>query len=72
VNLQSRTRYLMKETEFKKISLDGKEFSRLQVWLFNDLLLLAKKKEKGKYLWRASIPTDAMIIWDLDPTGTGL
>ena len=69
--LQSKERYVVKEMEFKKVNIDNIT-ARSYTWLFNDLLLIARRKEKNRYLFRAMISIDlSCSINDLDPNGTG-
>ena len=57
--------------EFKKVIIDNIT-ARSYTWLFNDLLLIARRKEKNRYLFRSMISLDlSCSINDLDPNGTG-
>lgn len=58
---------MIKEGVFKKVFYDTKEPGRCTVWLFNDILLVAKQKEKGKYSYKTMMPTHKIIIWVIDP-----
>ena len=72
ISLQAKGRCLVATREFKKVILDEKNSPlKLTVWLFNDMLLIAKKKDKDKYLFKTQLSTDSCVVWDLDPQGSG-
>ena len=71
MNLQVKGRYLLRETEFKKVVFENMVV-RSTIWLFNDSILVAKKKEKNKYHYRTMFPLECCIVWDLDPSNNGI
>lgn len=69
----AKNRHLMGENEFKKVSFDsGGSFQKVQVWLFSDSLLFAKKKTEGKFNFKMMIQTNEIVVWDLDPSNTSV
>ena len=72
LSLQAKGRYLVSSKEFKKIFFDSTSPMKATVWLFNDTLLIAKKKDKDKYSFKAQLNTNSCVVWDLDPQGSGL
>ena len=63
-------RHLLREGDFKKVVFEN-VVVRSTIWLFNDLILVAKRKEKNKFHFRAMFPLECCIVWDLDPSGNG-
>lgn len=72
LQLQAKGRYLVSSKEFRKIFLDPTGSAmKATIWLLSDMLLIAKKKDKDKYLFKAQLNTSTCVVWDLDPQGTG-
>ena len=72
LSLQAKDRRLVASNEFKKVYLDSTASPiRATIWLFNDMFIIGKLKEKGKYFFKCQIPTSSILVWDLDPNGTG-
>jgi hypothetical protein len=71
LTLHIKGRYLVRETDFKKVVFEN-VVVRSTIWLFNDLILVAKRKEKNKFHFRVMFPLDCCIVWDLDPNGSGI
>lgn len=72
ISLQAKGRHLVCTKEFRKVFLDASGSAiKATVWLFNDLLLIAKKKDKDKYSFKALMNTSTCVVWDLDPQGSG-
>ena len=72
LSLQAKGRRLVTSKEFKKVHLDPNSSPiKATIWLFSDMLLIAKKKDKDKYLYRAQVNTNSCVVWDLDPQGVG-
>ena len=72
ITLVERGRKLLREHHFKRVSLNGGATQKNTLFLFNDLVLLLKKKgdskEKRKFTFRAMMSTDGCYVWDLDPS----
>ena len=71
--LQAKGRRLIMSNEFRKVYLDSSVTSpsKITVWLLSDMLIFGKLKEKGKYYYKCQVPTSSVLVWDLDPSGTG-
>lgn len=72
LQLQAKGRHLVASKEFRKIFLDATGSPiKATIWLLSDMLLIGKKKDKDKYLFKAQLNTSTCVVWDLDPSGTG-
>ena len=60
---------LMHQGDLKKVTLSGTVIPKACIYLFRDVLMIMRKKEKGKLSVRAEFPLNAIVVWDLDSTG---
>jgi hypothetical protein len=65
INLQAKGRQLLFVNDFRKIYLNSTG-CKSTLWLFNDLILIGKKKDKF-FQVRTRVPTNNCVVWDLDP-----
>jgi len=70
ISLQAKGRYLIAQKEFKRVHLEPNASpAKITIWVFNDLLLLAKKKDKDKYLYKGQLNPNSCVVWDLEAPG---
>jgi len=66
LSLQAKGRRLLATASFRKVSVDGSAPSKATLWLLTDMILIGRKKEKGKYFFRGQIELVHMQLEDAD------